>query len=163
MGAAKYVKAIGWLVIIGVLGGAVALMYWGMAADPTFNVGYAISEKKSNGKHDLEIPIFIMMKMKDEPDYDVRGRLMWDDWLKNHFVVTDDAGNVIPMKKGPLSTKTIPKSKTDMAEFIAIAEIDSGKEFTITYQPMLFEPEKYTKTVLAQPKPFLREAFKEVK
>lgn len=142
---------------------ALSGMFYGMQvlnADSGQLVGYAISAPDANNECELQIVVSLMTTAMDSPtQFTASGKPDWDHWLTDHFVLTDDAGNVIDLKKGGFKSKDIDEMKAGSAEFIALGQLEAGKTYTLDFIPVVGQPEKYTKTIEGSAKEFRRENF----
>lgn len=142
---------------------ALSGMFYGMKAlnaDSGQLVGYAISAPDANNESELQIVVSLMTTAMDGPtQFTASGKPDWEHWLDGHFVLTDDTGNVIDLKKGGFKSKDIDEMKAGSAEFIALGKLDAGKTYTLDFIPVVGQPEKYTKTIKGAAKEFRRENF----
>lgn len=153
-------KAVVWggMLIVALTG-----MFYGMKmlnADSGQLVGYAIGAPDANNECELQIVVSLMTTAMDGPtQFTDNGKPDWEHWLDGHFILTDDAGNVIDLSKGGFKSKDIDENKAGTAEFIAMGTLEAGKTYTLTYIPVVGQPEQYTMTIQGAAKEFRRENF----
>lgn len=138
---------------------------WGMQvinADSGQLVGFAVSEPDANNECELQVVIGLAEKFMDPPQpklTSATGTLDWDLWLSQHYVLKDDAGNVVDFKKGGFKSKDIDENQAGTAEFIALATLEAGKTYTLEVTPVVGQPEKYLHTIEGAAKDFRRTNF----
>ncbi|MEM1108208.1 MAG: hypothetical protein AAGH99_05895 [Planctomycetota bacterium] len=150
-----------------VWGGMLIVMFSGIFfglkvinADSGQLVGYAIGQPDANNEYELQIVVSLMATAFDGPtQLTSSGKPDWNHWLSVHFVLKDDAGNTVDLRKGGFKSKDINEMQAGTAEFIALGKLAVGKTYTLTYIPVVGEPEKYTKEITAAAKEFRRENF----
>ncbi|MEO0513907.1 MAG: hypothetical protein AAF086_01255 [Planctomycetota bacterium] len=142
---------------------ALSGMFYGMKmlnADSGELVGYAISAPDANNECELQIVVSLMTTAMDAPtQFTASGKPDWEYWLDGHFIVTDDAGNTVDLKKGGFKSRDIDENKAGTAEFIALGTLEAGKTYTLDYIPVVGQPEKYSMTIQGAAKEFRRENF----
>ncbi|MEM6458744.1 MAG: hypothetical protein AAF710_05065 [Planctomycetota bacterium] len=154
------VKAVVWGgMLIMILGG----MFFGMQAlnaDTGELVGYAVAAPDANNECELQVVVSLMAVARDGPTvFTNSGKPDWNHWLGEHFTLTDDAGTAVDLKKGGFKSKDINEMQAGTAEFIALAPLEAGKTYTLTYTPVVGQLEQYTQTIAADAKEFRRENF----
>ncbi|MEM8496159.1 MAG: hypothetical protein AAF911_10485 [Planctomycetota bacterium] len=142
---------------------ALSGMFYGMKAlnaDSGELVGYAISAPDDSGECEVQVVVSLMSTARDSPtQFTASGKPDWEHWLDGHFILKDDAGNPVDLRKGGFKSKDIDEMQAGTAEFIALGQIEDGKTYTLTYVPVVGQPEQYTKTITGGAKEFRRENF----
>ena len=155
-------KAVVWIGMLVVFFGSII---WGMQvlnADHGELYGYAVGKPDSSNVCELQVVISPLMTL-DGPTQTISPTSMtpdWDHWLGQHFKLLEvGTGNAVDMRKGGFKSADISESQAGAADFIALADIEAGKQYTLEFQPVLGEPEKYIATIDGAEKEFRRTTF----
>jgi len=133
-----------------------------ITADAGKLVGYAVGKPDANHQCQLQYVVGLMDTAADPPTQTVSPTSTtpdWNHWLSQHYVLKDDAGHVIDLKKGGFKSKDINENQAQTAEFIALATLEAGKTYTLEVTPIAGQPEKYTHTIEGAAKAFRRTNF----
>jgi hypothetical protein len=156
------VKAVVWIGMLVVFFGS---LMWGMQvlnADHGELYGYAVSEADASNEHQLQVIVSLLDTTKDPPLTTVSPTSTtpdWNAWLAAHYVLTDSDGNRVDLKKGGFKSKDIDENQAGTAEFIALAQLETGKTYTLEITPIVGQPEKYIHTIEGAAKEFRRTTF----
>ena len=154
-------KAIVWIGMLIVFGGAIVFALNALSGDSGKLYGYAVGEADAANQHQLQVlvtpldvldgPTRTVSEVSTTPD--------WNHWLEQHYFLTDAAGTRVPLTKGGFTSPDIDANQAGAAEFIALAPLDAGKSYTLEITPVIGAPEKYIHTIEGAEKEFRRTTF----
>ncbi len=153
------VKAIVWIVILGSLMASLSYGMYLMNRDSGILMGYAVSPPNDSKQCELQVVVPMLMAKSDPPPFGATGKPDWNQWLADHFHLTDASGNKVTFRKGGFKTKQITELQSGSAEFIALADIDAGQSYTFAITPILHENKTYARTIDGAAKEFKRVNF----
>ena len=154
------IKLISGLVFAAVLLGAILYGVKLVGADQGQLIGYAVGAPDAQQKCELQVVVGLMATAADPPMMRLpNGKPDWNAWLAGHLVVHDASGQVVLVRKGGFRSTDIKERDAQSAEFIALATLDAGQTYDVTYVPILAKPKRYTRRVEAAATPLGRAVF----
>lgn len=99
----------------------------------------------------IEMHAIIPLRMTDVegPRVNLRGEVLWQEWVESHFAMYDDAGTSLPLKFRT-STDIIPALDLRGApQGFVVAHIRQGVNHTFEHRPRMSEPKRYRYSFIA--------------
>lgn len=137
------------LAIIGVL--ACLGMWWVMSEfykDQGVPVALAMGNPK-DGTVEFHAVVAMGMSSTERPRMTLKGGLLWDEWVDEHFDLRDASGERVPLRFR-ISSGLIPDHKTGgTPEGYVIGRVKSGVQHDFDYIPRRNESQRYRYTFTA--------------
>lgn len=95
------------------------------------------------GEIEMHAIISSGMMTTDPPKRNVRGKILWQEWVDEHFAMFDDAGGAIMLK---YKSSTDIMSDLELRGFqqgFVIAHLKQGVDYAMEYQPDSGEDARY--------------------
>lgn len=128
-----------------VLGGA-ALGGWYAFSELAADNGKIISiafGMPVEGRIEMHTIISNRMANLDPPKKNLRGKILWQEWVDEHFSMFDDAGGTLPLKyKGSTDIMTNLELRGFQQGFV-IAHLKRGMDYTMEYRPDSAKDNRY--------------------
>jgi hypothetical protein len=129
--------------------GAVALgvtafvIWWALLSTSTqekylpIQIGYGNGNEKQIEMH---TNVGVAMVAMDRRDDDLKKMQDLDEWVKDHFKLTDAAGKPVKMERQNNSKVIRPHQVLGTQEFFLVSKLKPGEEYTYDYKPRFREP-----------------------
>ena len=133
------------LIAIPVLGAAAIAGWYAfarIAADNGKLIGVAFGIPVDG---EIEMHAIISNRMADiePPRMSLRGKLLWQEWVDEHFAMFDDAGGAVPLK---YKSSTDIMSDLELRGFpqgFVIAHLRQGFDYAMEYRPKSWDADRY--------------------
>lgn len=115
--------------------------------------------KATNGVCKFDMVISMGMARGEGPR--VKGGVPdWNEWISEHFILTDNSGTRVEMKRANFSDLISDKDAMNPDSFLT-AQIKPSVGYVLDYKPMRDDPRRYRFEFTVQPdgRPFSREFF----
>lgn len=98
--------------------------------DPGLGLAVAFGNvNKDNGNIDIHLAIDHGLVAYDGPKVDLRGNVLWDQWIDEHFALVEDGGAQVPLRRWG-SSPLLPEHKVGgLPDGALTATIQSGKAY----------------------------------
>ncbi len=137
-------KAFLWVVLLGILAVSFYFIFMSMAPDESKQMALMFGNSTDD---EVEIHVELTMSMAGMdvfPYMTVEGSTDWKAWAKDHYVVTDKAGNQIEFSKNMNSNLQPKKDKMrGYHDSFLIGKLQKGTEYSFKYIPVVGEPEEF--------------------
>ncbi|MGD8450533.1 MAG: hypothetical protein PVJ57_01835 [Phycisphaerae bacterium] len=161
-------RAIIGLVIVAACGLGAWYVYSQTKSDPGFAIGLAMGNPES-GDIELHVVVAMAMTMQDKltsvtlADGTV-SRQTWPEWIAEHFVLRDDSGQKIELRKEGWSN-LIKERQALNPEFYLVGKLKSDVRYTFDYIPSRDSSvrHRYAFVAPAEAQPFERVYFETIK
>lgn len=155
------------LIVLFVIGllifSAVYYVTFKTSEDPGQNFGLAFGNADGDAI-EMHTVIFGLTIRRDPPRVDLKtGTTYWDEWVQNHFQLTDAAGNPVPLKREMGSSVIQGKDiKAGTPEFFLVAVLKKGAKYDFDFVPYRGSPDvyRYSFTCPSQDETIRRPLFK---
>lgn len=134
------------LVYVALLGVAIIAGYFVLTGEmaeeqgPLVGVAFGLPE---NDTIEVHLVVSGSMVRVDPPRMDLRGNILWDEWVEQHFQLRDEAGQPIKLIKQNASA-VIPDHKAGgTPEFYLFARIKQSTKHNLSYRQVLSEGKAY--------------------
>ncbi len=137
------------LFVVGVAacGVIVWLTQWGMS-DPGIGVALAFGNP-DEGTIEMHVAIDMGMPRRERPRANIKGTLLWDEWVADHFDLRDGNGQPVEITRIGYSM-LIPEQKVGGApEFYLKAVLQGGVSYTFDYIARKADAHLYRRTFVA--------------
>ena len=113
-----------------------------LAADPGKLMGVAFGIP-NEGEIEMHTIISTRVYNAEPPRMNLRGRVLWQEWVQEHFRMIDDAGKLVPLR---YKSSTDIIADLDLKGFprgFLIAHLKQGGGYTMEYRPTVAGAERY--------------------
>ena len=111
---------------------------------------------------EMHLAISDMMTVRDPPQAASRGRVLWKEWVEGHFVLRDDSGNRVAMRRLGTSALMMDSNAAGAPKFCLAATLKQGANYTLDYIPKSVGSNRYRYafTAPSEPQEVWRARFK---
>jgi len=106
-----------------------------------------------NDTIEMHVAISDMMTLRDPPKVATRGRILWKEWIEAHFVLRDDSGNRMAMRRLGTSALMMDNNAAGSQKFCLTATLKQGANYTLDYIPKSGGSSRYRHTFTAPSEP----------
>jgi len=149
-------KAAMWAILFFGISIPAYFMYKSVNPDPMYTLNTAMGDLKDDGTLTYQIAIGMVMASRDEVFYTPGEKPDWDRWMRDHFKLTGANGDQPKFKKLGTTSTLIDFNDLATVEFIISTTIQQDQDYTLIYEPVLGEPEKWEYTFTPEDRGFRR-------
>lgn len=113
-----------------------------VTSEDTFQVKTAFGIP-NEGTIELNVVATMGMTAKEAPRVDEKLQPKWDEWVQEHFFLTDAAGNSVPIGMRFSSDVIKPAQVMGTPEGYLVAKLKQGTAYQFDYKPKRAEAKRY--------------------
>ncbi len=129
--------------ILIIIFGAVA--FWAMnesASDQGHWIAFAFGGEET-GTIEMHLAIDMGMGLRDPPKLSPKCDPLWDLWVAEHFIMSDEAGNTLEASRASSSPYISAEECKGAAEWFIAYELNAGASYTLDFKPRTTEAARY--------------------
>ena len=105
-------------------------------------IAFAFGEPQ-DGKMEMQVVVDMGMTMKAPPKTNMRGDILWDEWVTEHFTLEDSSGADLSCKRLAHSLLITNKQAKSNPECFLCYMLVPGDDYTLEYKPFRDESNLY--------------------